>query len=79
MTHGAGGRLPSTVTEATDRVLSELSEEDKEKIRSTPRASLFQLHFGLGTFVRNSCGLWPATTSLRRRARRQGNVLLRRI
>ena len=63
MADDAGG-FPRTVAEAADRVLSDLSEEDKEQIQNTPRDALIQLHFGLGIFVRNACGLWAGNEEL---------------
>ena len=63
MTDDAGG-FPRTVDEAAGRVLAELSERDKEWIKGTPRGSLIQLHFGLGSFVRNTCGLWAGNDEL---------------
>ncbi len=57
MAHDEGG-FPGTVAEAANKVLSGLSEEDKEVLREAPRDRLHELHFGLGSFVRNSRGLW---------------------
>ena len=63
MAHDAK-EFPRTVAEAADKVLSELSEEDKKVVRETPGERLFELYFGLGTFVRNSCGLWAGNEDL---------------
>jgi len=70
MAHDGTRAFPTTVDEAADMVLSELSEEDKEWIKNIPRDALIQLHFGLGTFVRNSCGLWRGNDDLIEACRR---------
>lgn len=76
MTHDAKG-FPRTVAEAADKVLSELSEEEKEVVRETPGDTftlIGSLHFGLGTFVRNSCGLWEGNDELMEACARARNL-----
>jgi len=55
---------PTTVAEAVDRMLARLTRADKERVRKTPEQDLDGLHFGLGTAIRNVCGLWGGNTAL---------------
>ena len=55
---------PTTVEEAVDRILAKLTDGQKDDVRKTPLAELELLHFGLGTAVRNECGLWEGNTAL---------------
>lgn len=56
---------PMTVEEAVNRILSELPEEDVEIIRNTPSAlDMVRFHHGLGTWVRNTFGLWEGNKEL---------------
>lgn len=55
---------PKTIAEAVDRLLSTLSEEDKEAIKNTPKDDLISLHFGFGTDIRNAFGLWKKNEEL---------------
>ena len=55
---------PKTIAEAVDRLLSTLSEEDKEAIKNTAKNDLLDLHFGLGTYIRNAFGLWDKNEEL---------------
>jgi len=73
MAHDEGERFPRTVDEAAEKVLAALSEEDKRAVRETPGGSLIQLHFGLGSFVRNACGMWAGNDELIRACARARN------
>lgn len=55
---------PTTVDQAVDRILDKLTKSQKDEIRKTPVADLDLLHFGLGTAIRNECGLWDGNTAL---------------
>jgi hypothetical protein len=55
---------PSTVNDAVTRLLSELSEKDKEAIKVTKRDDLIKYHFNLGLWIRNNFGLWNGNYSL---------------
>ena len=50
--------MPKTVSEAVDRLLSSISEENKTLIRGMKKEDLIQFHHGLGTGIRNDFGLW---------------------
>ena len=55
---------PKTVAEAVDRLLSTLSEKEKEDIKNMSKNDLIDLHFGLGTYIRNAFGLWKENEEL---------------
>ena len=55
---------PTTVDEAVNRIFAKLTDTQKDELRKTPLADLELLHFGLGTAVRNACGLWQGNTAL---------------
>ena len=55
---------PRTVEEAVDRLLSLMSEEDKQSLKNTPKKDLIRFHFGLGQYIRNEFGLWQGNTEL---------------
>jgi len=55
---GTSESLPETMEAAVQRLRAILSEQDQKKIRMMRREELFQLHFGLGMWIRNKFGLW---------------------
>ncbi|MDD5498674.1 MAG: hypothetical protein PHI10_04260 [Dehalococcoidales bacterium] len=55
---------PTTLKEAAQRLLDNLSEEDKELLKNTDEVHLAKYHHGLGTCIRNNFGLWQGNTSL---------------
>ena len=55
---------PTTVDQAVDRILDKLPDNQKAVLRKTPAGDLDLLHFGLGTAIRNECGLWDENTAL---------------
>ena len=55
---------PTTVDQAVDRILDKLPDKQKAVLRKTPEDDLDLLHFGLGTAIRNECGLWSGNTPL---------------
>ncbi len=42
---------PRTVEEAVDRLLSLMSEEDKQSLKNTPEKDLIMCHFSLGAHM----------------------------
>jgi hypothetical protein len=55
---------PRTVEEAVARILVKMTDAEKDVVRKTPEDDLDLLHFGLGTMVRNECGLWDGNSDL---------------
>lgn len=56
--------LPKTVEEAVDRILAGMDDENKTRVRQTPREKLILFHHGWGTGIRNSFGLWGGNAAL---------------
>lgn len=50
--------LPATVDAAVRQVLAGMSDEDRAKVRDTPKKDLIRFHFGWGTSLRNRLGMW---------------------
>jgi hypothetical protein len=50
--------FPRTIAEAVDRLALALSQAEKDEIAAMPETDLIDLHFGLGTRIRNEFGLW---------------------
>lgn len=50
--------LPRSVAEAVDRLLATLSQEEKAEIAGTAEEDLVDLHFGLGSRIREDFRLW---------------------
>jgi hypothetical protein len=55
---------PKTVEEAVDRLLRDLKEEDRQRVRDTPEDGLIRFHHGWGTGIRNAYGLWRGNREL---------------
>ena len=55
---------PRTLDEAVERVLADLSEADRDRVRNTPRGELIRFHHGWGTGIRNAFGLWGKNREL---------------
>ena len=53
-----------TVDEAVAKILSEMPEKDRSRLKSTPEDDLINFHFGLGMFIRNEFGLWAGNKKL---------------
>jgi hypothetical protein len=64
-------RWPETLNEAVDRLLSELSEADKAKIKSMEKEDLWDVHFSLGLSIRNRFGLHAGNRKLMESCARQ--------
>ncbi|MEZ5447808.1 MAG: DUF6794 domain-containing protein [Thiolinea sp.] len=61
-------KWPESVEQAVDKMLSELSEQDKQLLRSTDKVGLIQFHKTLGAGIRNSYGLLQGNDALRKSA-----------
>jgi len=57
-------KWPRTVEEAVNRLIQEMSEEDRETLKNTPEKDLIMYHFSLGMWVRNEFGLWQGNEEL---------------
>lgn len=55
---------PNNINQAVVEILKGMSDEDKEKIKATPRNKLIRFHHGWGTGIRNSFGLWKGNNEL---------------
>lgn len=55
---------PTTLDEAVERLVRELSDEDMVRVRDTPQDDLILFHHGWGTEIRNSFGLWVGNKAL---------------
>lgn len=66
---------PRTVEEAVDRLLSLMSEEDKQSLKNTPEKDLIMFHFGLGAYIRNEFGLWQGNTELLKSCEKESNFV----
>lgn len=60
--------LPSTLAEAVAHILSEMSVDEKRRVRETKREDLIQFHFGWGMGIRNALGLGSGNYALLRSA-----------
>lgn len=58
------GHLPQTIEQAVGVLLEQLPAGEKYKIAAISRDDLINLHFGLGTQIRNDFGLWSGNTAL---------------
>jgi hypothetical protein len=56
---------PTTVDEAARRLVAELDQESKARVRATKKEALSQFYFGWGTGIRNAFGLWGGNEKLR--------------
>lgn len=59
-----GHDWPTTVDETVDHILAGMPEEDKQTVRSTPKADLIMFHHGWGTGIRNGLDLWGGNAAL---------------
>ena len=55
---------PLTVDAASDKVMAQLSDEQKAELRATSKENLNNYHFGLGMTIRNQFGLWQGNWAL---------------
>jgi len=59
-------RFPETIDEAVGVVIAALPDEEKDRIAAMPQSEVVHLNFGLGTWIRNSLGLWDGNDTLMR-------------
>jgi len=64
--HEPSKRWPGSFDEAANKVISELSEEDKNRLKNTSFVKLIRFHFSLGMWIRSSFGLWESNRKLAR-------------
>jgi hypothetical protein len=55
---------PISVDSAADKVIGQLSEEQKTQLASTKHEDLGNYHLGLGLYIRNQFGLWQGNGAL---------------
>lgn len=56
--------IPTTITEAVNILLSELTIDDKQRIKDSSKDDLINFYFGLGMTIRNIFGLWKKDSKL---------------
>ena len=56
--------LPTTVESAVHLLIGIVPEDEQAKISALSETRLFELHFGLGQWVRNNLGLWNPNSRL---------------
>ena len=56
--------MPQTIEQAVGVLLEQLPAGEKDSIAAMSRDDLINLHFGLGTQIRNDFGLWGGNTAL---------------
>jgi hypothetical protein len=64
--HKANKKWPRNVDEAIRRIMSELSDKDKNIIKNSSFNDLIHFHFSLGMWIRNNFGLWKGNRELAR-------------
>ncbi len=56
--------IPITISEAVNRLLSNLSIEVKHQIKNSTEEGLINFHFGIGMSIRNDFGFWEKESKL---------------
>lgn len=62
-------KWPRTLDQPVNQIISEMSERDRTTVRKTPETELTKFHFGWGTAIRSSFGLWTGNEELLRSCR----------
>ena len=57
---------PETIEEAAEKLLWELTDDQKRQLRSLAEQDLVRTHFGIALYVRNTYGLFRTNSPLRR-------------
>lgn len=57
-------KVPSTIADAVNRLLSDLTIDDKHRIKNSSEDDLINFHFDLGLSIRNDFGLWEKESKL---------------
>jgi hypothetical protein len=60
----AASDWPQTIDEAVQALIASLTDAQRQHIRETEWADLYQFHHGLGTAIRNRFGLWQGNRAL---------------
>ena len=68
-------KWPRTVAEAVNRLIQEMSEEDRETLKNTPEKDLIMYHFSLGMWIRNEFGLWQGNDELLKSCRKKDPLI----
>lgn len=55
---------PNTIDEAIERLISEMTLKDKSLMAKMEEYELEDLHYNLGTYIRNNFGLWSGNEKL---------------
>ena len=55
---------PKNIKNATERIIAQMSEEDKQTFRGTKKDELAKFNFGLGVYIRNKFGLFDGNDAL---------------
>ncbi len=55
---------PKSVEDAVNRILENMSADEKRWVRATKHQDLILYHFGWGADIRNSFGLWQGNEAL---------------
>lgn len=55
---------PKTITETVNRLVTVLDDEHKVVIAAMPEEDLVDLHFSLGSAIRNAFGFWDSSSPL---------------
>ena len=56
--------FPETVDAAVRLLVALVPEQEQTRIATLPRSELIDLHFGLGTWIRNNLGFWQGNHAL---------------
>ncbi len=56
--------IPTTIAEAVNQLLSDISIEAKHQIKDSNEDGLINFHFGLAKGIRNEFGLWEKDSKL---------------
>ncbi len=57
---------PQTIDEAVDRLFQSMPEGEREQLRQMDKKELWELHFRLGLYIRNTFGLTEGNSALLR-------------
>lgn len=57
-------QFPNTISEAVNKLLSDLPLETRHQIMNSSEERLVNFHFGLGVGIRNEFGLWEKNSKL---------------
>jgi hypothetical protein len=66
--------LAKTVSEAVDVLISVMSLKDRTRIASMDEGDLIDLHFSLGSYIRNEFGLWSGNEDLLNDCRQMSGI-----